>query len=222
MHNASQFIQERLPPSWSISQFASKWEVPAVGGEAHMNPPVLANRNFAVPAKCLAPRDSFTAFTLVQGTNSRLDFSKSWGAFHHAAPLPAFPKFQEASFSCLFLFTFLKSTLFGAWFGLLAAVLGKKCDGASAGCPHNSVSWKFPLLEITLCFSKAWSQPSSTKQPGYFYSQWIPGHGSMQDLIMPLHRFFLCLLNMCACASKFCTGSLLNPSLLASSSNLCG
>lgn len=138
------------------------------GDEVHTDPPVLASRNTAVPAKYLAPRDSFIAFTLGQGTNSRLEFLKSCGAFHWAAPLPAFSKFPKASFSCLFLFTFLRSTLFGAWFGLLAAFLGKKCGGARAGCPHNAVSWKFPSLEITLCFSKAWSQPSSTKQPGFF------------------------------------------------------
>lgn len=131
------------------------------GDEVHTNPPALASRNFVVPAKFLAPRD--IAFTLVQGTNSRLGLFKSCGAFHWAAPLPAFPKFPKASFSCLFLFTFLRSTLFGSRFGLLAAFLGKKCGGASAGCPHNAASWKFPSLEITLCFSKAWSQPSTTK-----------------------------------------------------------
>lgn len=92
----------------------------------HTNPSILANRNILVPAKYLAPRDGFIAFTLVQGTNSRLDFFKRCDAFHWAAPLPAFPRFPEASFSCLFLFTFLRSTLFGTCFGLLAAFLGKK------------------------------------------------------------------------------------------------
>lgn len=32
-----------------------------------------------------------------------------------------------------------------------------------------------------------------------FYSHWISGHRSMQDLIMPLHCFFPCLLNIPAC-----------------------
>lgn len=83
---------------------------------------------------------------------------------------PCFPKFPKASFSCLFLFTFLRSTLLGVWFGLLAVFLGKNHGGAGAGCPHDAVSWKFPWLEMAPCFSKASSQPSSTKQPGVFFS----------------------------------------------------
>lgn len=101
---------------------------------------------------------SFVAFPLVQGAKSRLDFFK-W-CLPLGCSSPCFPQISEG-FLLLFLFTFLRSTLFGAWFGLLAAPLGKKCGGASAGCPHKAVSWKFPSLEISLCFSKAWSQPSN-------------------------------------------------------------
>lgn len=135
----------------------------------HTNPSILANRNILVPAKYLAPRDGFIAFTLVQGTNSRLDFFKRCDAFHWAAPLPAFPRFPEASFSCLF-FIYV-SEVYIVWHLLWAAGCfswKKNVVEPSAGCPHRAVSWKFPLLEITLCCSKAWSQPSGTKQPGFF------------------------------------------------------
>lgn len=166
------------------------------GDEVHTDPPVLANRNTAVPAKYLAPRDSFIAFTLGQGTNSRLEFLKSCGAFHWAAPLPAFPKFPKASFSCLFLFTFLRSTLFGAWFGLLAAFLGKKMWWSQGRMSSQCCFVEISLAGDHSVFLQGLEPAQQYQATWIFYSQWIPGHRSMQDLIMLLHSFLTCLLNI--------------------------
>lgn len=151
------FFRKDFHHHGQLSSLLSNEKFLLPGDGVHTNPPILANRSILVPAKHLPPRGSFILFTLVQQTNSRLDVFKCCGAFHWAAPLPACPKFPKASFSCLFLFTFLR--WFGTWFGLLAPFLGekKKSGGGSAGCPHRAASWKFPSLEMALCFSKAQS-----------------------------------------------------------------
>lgn len=198
-------IMVNLPVGFQMEKFLLP------GDGVHTNPSILANRNILVPAKYLAPWDGFIAFTLVQGTNSRLDFFKCCDAFHWAAPLPAFPTFPKASFSCLFLFMFRRSTLFGTWFGQLAAFRGKKMWWSQRRMSSQSCFVEISLAGDHSVFLQGLEPAQQYQATWIFYSQWIPGHRSMQDLIMPLHSFFPCFLNIPTCVFVPAHSALLSP-----------
>lgn len=110
-------------------------------------------------------------FTPLQQANSRLVFCKSHGAFSWAAP----SLLSQISEGCFLLLSFIYVSEVCVVWGLVwaAGCFSWKKPWCSAGCPRCAVLGNIPSLETTLCFSKAWSQPSSTKQP-VFFSGFLP------------------------------------------------
>lgn len=150
------FFRKDFHHHGQLSSLLSNGKFLLPGDGVHTNLPILANRSILVPAKHLSP--GAVSLHLLWCNKQIADWTPSSVVVPSTGiPLPAFLKFPKASFSCLFLFMFLR--WFGTWFGLLAPFLGekKKSGGGSAGCPHRAASWKFPSLEMSLCFFKAQS-----------------------------------------------------------------
>lgn len=135
----------------------------------------------------------------MQWTNSRLDFFKSCGAFSWAAPLPAFPNFRRLLSPAHFYLCFwgLRCLGFGlgSWLFFLEKVMVERVqDVLTTLLRGNFPRWR------SLCVSPGHqASPAVPSNLGFFFSQWIPCHRSMQDLIMPLHSFFPYLLNTSVC-----------------------